>query len=66
MAQTSPRTYLSLREAAEYLGYESERTVRRLISSGQLPAYRIAGKTIRIRRLDLDNLVEPIGSGNVA
>ena len=44
----------------------SERTLRRLISDGRLPAVRIGDRLIRIEQADLDALMRPIptaGSG---
>lgn len=61
--RTPARPYLSMRQAATYLGYDSERTVRRLIASGELRAYRLGNKTVRIRQGDLDALLEPIPAG---
>lgn len=41
----------------------SERTIRRYIASGVLPAYRLAGRRLlRIRRADLDGLLERVPS----
>lgn len=39
----------------------SERTLRRYIAAGKLPAYRVAGtRTIRVRVSDVQALLEPI------
>jgi excisionase family DNA binding protein len=58
------RRYISIAEAAEYLGI-SARTVRRLIAEGQLKAYRIGKYPGRLIRIDLDEideqLMNPIG-----
>lgn len=52
--------YLSLEEAATYLGM-SIRTVRRRIADGSIPASRVRNSTtIRVRVEDLDNLLQPI------
>ena len=59
MGASESRTYVSLDSAAKYLGV-SEKTIRRHISSGRLPAYRIDRRLIRIRREDLDALLRPI------
>jgi excisionase family DNA binding protein len=54
---------LSIPQAATYYNVHT-RTIRRLIASGSLPAYRVRGtSTIRIRLEDLDALKEPIGGG---
>jgi excisionase family DNA binding protein len=51
---------LTLDQAAEELG-ASLRTVRRLVSSGQLPAVRIGNsRTIRIDRDDLEKVLKPV------
>ena len=51
------RRLLSPDEVAVYLGLGSRFAVYRLISSGQLPAVRLAGK-IRIDLCDLDAMIE--------
>lgn len=51
---------LTLDQTADELG-TSLRTVRRLVSSGQLPAVRVGNsKLIRIDRDDLDKLLTPV------
>jgi excisionase family DNA binding protein len=53
------REWLSLNDGANYTGY-STKTLRRKISTGELPAYRLGtkGNFIRIDRADLDKLIE--------
>ncbi len=52
--------YLSVRQTADLLSL-SQRTVRRYIEQEILPAYRVTGSnTIRIKREDLDALLQPI------
>jgi excisionase family DNA binding protein len=51
--------YVSMDAAAEELGV-SERTVRRMISEGHLPGYRVGKRVIRIKREDLDSLIRRI------
>jgi excisionase family DNA binding protein len=52
--------YLSPEEAAESLGIHVQ-TLRGYVRSGKLPARRLAGeRAIRIRRLDLEKLLEPL------
>jgi excisionase family DNA binding protein len=54
------RDYLSPEEAAETLGIHVQ-TLRAYVRSGKLPAHRLAGeRAIRIRRPDLDKLLEPV------
>jgi excisionase family DNA binding protein len=52
------RTVLSVAEAAVLLGV-SRSTVWRWIKSGKLPAYRVGHKTIRIKRADLEMILQP-------
>lgn len=55
---------MSIPAAAERLGV-SDKTVRRLISEGKLPAYRIGAKTIRLRPEDVDALFVPVPTPTV-
>jgi len=50
---------ISIDQASEVLGV-STRTVRRLIASGQLPAYRVSRELVRIKPTDLETLLAPI------
>jgi len=53
------REYLSPEEAAEVLGIHVQ-TLRAYVRSGKLPARRLAGeRAIRIRRADLETMLEP-------
>lgn len=55
----SGRPFFSPEEAAEYLGIHIQ-TIRGYLRSGKLKAFRIAGeRAIRIRREDIDHLLEP-------
>ena len=55
-----PRRWLTQLEAAEYLGV-TDRTIRNLISRGQLQARRIGNsRMIRIDRADLEAILQPI------
>ena len=45
--------------AAEYLAV-NERTVRRLIADGQLPAHRVGSRLVRVRRSDVEKLLTRI------
>ena len=54
------REYLSPEEAAIELGLHVQ-TVRAYVRSGKLPAHRLAGeRAIRIRRVDLEKILEPL------
>lgn len=54
--------YVDLQAAAEYLGV-STKTVRRMISDGQIPACRVGGPrgAIRLRLSEIDAALYPIG-----
>ena len=54
------REYLTPEEAAEALGIHVQ-TLRAYVRSGKLPALRLAGeRSLRIRRADLDKVLEPL------
>ena len=54
------RDYLTPEEAAEVLGIHVQ-TLRAYVRSGKLPALRLAGeRAIRIRRSDLEAVLEPL------
>lgn len=53
------RDLLSLPEVADELGM-SVITIRRWISTGKLPAVRVGGLQIRVRRSDLESVMTPI------
>ncbi len=54
--------YLTLAEAAEWYGV-SERTLRRRIAEGRLPASRVGPRAIRVKVVDIEALAEPIPAG---
>ena len=54
------RVHVGLDEAAAYLDVNAK-TVRRLIATGQLPAYRSGKRLIKIRVADLESLLKPVG-----
>ncbi|WP_083459895.1 helix-turn-helix domain-containing protein [Jiangella muralis] len=63
--RTPARELLSVATAAEYLEV-SERTVHRMINSGELRAYRIRKRgMIRIARVDLEALLHEVKPGDV-
>lgn len=51
--------YLTIAEAAEQLRI-TDRGIRKMIADGRLPAYRVGGRVLRIRRADLDLLTERV------
>lgn len=53
---------LSVSETAAYLNV-NRRTVERLIDSGELRAYRLGQRTIRIRLSDIERLEREISVG---
>lgn len=60
--------YMTLAEAAEWYGV-SERTLRRRIAEGTLPAYRIGPRAIRVSAADVEALAHRIptaGGGDAA
>lgn len=46
-------------EAVEYIGV-TDRTLRRYVAEGKLPAYRLGTRLLRFKQADLDNLLRPI------
>lgn len=60
------RPYLTIRETAALLAL-STRTIHRYIAEGKLKAYRVAGeKVIRIKREDVEALLEPVDAAGQA
>ena len=53
---------LTIRQVAEYLGC-SETTVRNRTREGSLKAVRMGPRMIRIRRDDLDEILQPYDAG---
>jgi|LSQX01.3.fsa_nt_gb excisionase family DNA binding protein len=62
-AETERRVF-DVREAAKYIGL-SERTVRTLIANGELRVARF-GRSVRIAREDLDDLIERAKAARVS
>ena len=58
-ATTHNRTLISVNAAATRLGLDP-RTIRRYVSDGLLPAYRVGSTLIRVDQADVDALVRPI------
>lgn len=50
---------ISIQEAAAVLGV-SDKTVRRYIADGTLPAERINKRLLRVRREDVEALLQPV------
>jgi len=58
MSDVSAR-YITIADAAAYLGCDSK-TIRRLISAGKLQAFRLGSRAIRLDRMAIDDLMQPI------
>src|SRR6266498_1044242 len=58
MTHASERDFYSVPQAAKRLGV-SPSTVWRWIEADRLPAYRVGPKNIRIKKQDLDRVVQP-------
>jgi excisionase family DNA binding protein len=54
---TDAAPWLTVAEAAAELRLTG-RGVRAMVADGRLPAYRVGGRVLRIRRADLDLIVE--------
>lgn len=65
MADAISRKNLKLREAAEWYGI-SERTLRRRIAEGRLPAYRVGPRSIRVAAEDVEALATRIPTADPA
>jgi len=61
LESTDPR-WISQSEATEYLGV-TERTIRRMVAAGDLPAYRLGKRLLRFKLTDLDALMRPVPTG---
>jgi len=56
------RVYVGILEAAAYLDVATK-TVRRLIATGQLPAYRLGNRVLKVKLADLDGVLTPVPNG---
>ena len=59
MARTLARKLRSIEAAANYLGV-SQRTIRRYISEGKLPAVYVGEKLIRVDQADIEALIRQL------
>lgn len=67
-AHPKRRRWLTQAEAAEYLKV-TDRTLRRMVAAGDLPAYRLGPRLLRIDQADLDALLRRVptaGGGRIA
>jgi excisionase family DNA binding protein len=60
-------SWVTIKDAAQYLGITT-RTLRRLIAAGDLPAYRLGDRLIRLDQGDVDALLRrvPTAGGDAA
>lgn len=59
-AQKPESEFIGVTDGANYLNC-TRASVYNMINDGRLPAYRIAGKMVRIKRSDLKALIIPVG-----
>ena len=59
MTTTITPAWLTGPEAQDYLNV-TEKTLRRYVASGKLPAYRMGGRLLRFKVEDLDALMTPV------
>ena len=60
--RTPRRHLISLGEAAEIIGCHP-RTIRRRISEGQLTAYRVGPRLLRVDEAEVEHLLRPLPTG---
>lgn len=60
MSATDLDPWIPQPEACDYLGGITDRTLRRYVAEGKLPAYRLGPRLLRFRRSDLDALLRPV------
>ena len=62
MNTTQPKKhFLTIPQAGDYLG-SSESTIRRMIASGELRAYRFGERNVRIDVEDIHAILKPVTS----
>lgn len=64
VTQEPGRQFVDVATAAKYLGV-GDRTLRRYIAEGQLPAYKVGG-LLRLRFSDVEALAVPVNPGEVS
>lgn len=62
---TTARRWADLEQAAAYF-HCSTRTVRRMISRGEITGYRVGPRMVRVDLGELDTLARPIPAGDAA
>jgi excisionase family DNA binding protein len=58
--KTTPRRYVSMADAAEYLNVTT-RTIRQMIADGRLTGYRNGARLVRVDLNELDANMQPFG-----
>jgi excisionase family DNA binding protein len=61
-AKEHKRGYVGITEAATYLDV-TQKTIRKLIAAGDLPAYRLGTHVLKVKIADLDAVLKPVPSG---
>jgi len=61
--EAGTRKLLSIQAAAEYLGV-STRTIRRMISRGDIPAHRVSKRLLRVDLADVESILAPVPSAS--
>ena len=64
-AKQTQRAYIGIPEAATYLDI-APKTVRALIASGKLTAYRLGNRVIKVKLADLDGVLTPVRAGGAS
>lgn len=59
VARTLNSAYVTMSQGASYTNV-TERTLRRYIADGRLPAYRLGPRQIRLKVADLDDLFRQV------
>lgn len=65
MAAPTRRRYVTINDAAEYLGV-TERTIRKMIADRRLTGYRMSRRVIRLDLNEIDAAMRPMNGGDAA
>lgn len=57
MTPASTTEWFTADEAAEYLRFNSKKALYQAVRRGQVPAHRLGRRTLRFRRMELDQLL---------
>lgn len=60
MQANTRRRYVSVPDAAEYLGVHT-RTIRQMIADGRLTGYRSGSRLVRVDLNEIDDAMKPFG-----